>query len=181
MITTHTHYGVEVIVQTTKLNFKEELIKNGYDYIDLPPLDKEVITYTKDGVKKYALIVPFGEDDDKHVYITSQVPDDGDWDLLVKDIFEQGINSAEPMKMKTKLKDLLMKVEEKAHVELSKNKPVAQSMQDLMGAESTKEEELIECMVSILKNVFYSKERLELMNNHDVNPEFLQKILDAYE
>ena len=113
------HYNEEVIYQQlADTSFKEELKKNDIDYMELPILDSDVITYIKDGKRKYACIVVnnTAETYIENVYITDQMPLDMNWENLVLDCKGQR-NGEPPMEMETKAKVICDKAEEMALAE----------------------------------------------------------------
>lgn len=97
-----THYGIDVLVQSLDSSFEDDLKKAGIDYVLLPVAEHRIYKYTTQGQTRYALVtfpnVP--EEYREEVYITSQIPDDMDWDKLVRDCQDQG-NGEEPMKIPT--------------------------------------------------------------------------------
>ena len=82
------HYGKEVWRQVlSETNWVEELKKSGLEYVALPDIEHEIYKYVKDGKERYALIhypdVP--EEYWQEVYIIEKIPDDLNWDNIVKD------------------------------------------------------------------------------------------------
>lgn len=97
-----THYGVAVLVQSLDSSFEDDLEKAGIDYVLLPVAEHKIYKYTTQGQTRYALVtfpnVP--EEYREEVYITSQIPDDMDWDKLVEDCRNQA-NGEEPAQLPT--------------------------------------------------------------------------------
>lgn len=85
-----THYGVDSLYQTINHPFENDLKKQGIKYIELPLLKEKVLKYTYEGKVKYAYIVyPNTHPEEgyiEEVYITERIPDDMNWNNLVKDL-----------------------------------------------------------------------------------------------
>ena len=100
----YVHYGRDVVRQVcVDSSFKDFLKKQGIVYNELPILEKDVLTYTIDGVKKYAIITyPSAiEEYVEDIYITTTIPDDLSWSRLVYDVEAQR-RGEPPMNMPTK-------------------------------------------------------------------------------
>ena len=179
------HSGIEVLYQITDKHFKDFLKINGIEYIDLPILE-DVIQYSKEGIIKYAYIVPCGiEEYYEKIYITKQIPLDMSWEKLANDIDSQ-VQGASPMQIESKahflcktVEDLIMRTKSKPYslyrkIEdngLYKNNR-AVSFEDIF-----KEEDInpIDFRLT-LGNLGYTVDDLLAMDTSDVNIEFLLKM-----
>lgn len=113
----YTHYGIEVVRQVIDESFTSVLKEAKCQYTELAICPEiNVIKYEKDGQTKYALIHPLEGfyDYAEAVYITSQTPDDCNWELLRKDI-ELQKEGKEPMERKTRLAMLIENAEKLAY------------------------------------------------------------------
>lgn len=111
------HYGIEVIRQVIDKTFTSVLKEAKCQYTELAICPEiNVIKYEKDGKTKYALIHPLEGSYDyaEAVYITSQTPDDCNWELLRTDI-ELQKEGKEPMERKTRLAMLIENAEKFAY------------------------------------------------------------------
>ncbi|MFR8340147.1 MAG: hypothetical protein ACLVAW_27650 [Eisenbergiella massiliensis] len=111
------HYGIEVVRQVIDKTFISILNEAKCQYTELainPEIN--VIKYIKDGETKYALIHPLDGSYDyaEAVYITSQTPDDCNWELLRTDI-ELQKEGQKPMERKTRLAMLIEDAEKYAY------------------------------------------------------------------
>lgn len=117
MITEYTHYGAKIEYQHIEFDgqFEKELQKKGIDFTYLPvspdnEIRNNVIKYSIDNIKKYALMV------DSHCFITEEVPEDGNWYGIYEDVRDQ-FRGEEPRKMPSKARQVLDKAEELAREE----------------------------------------------------------------
>lgn len=111
------HYGKDVWVQTfTETNWIDGLKKNGFEYVALPDIEHEIYKYVKDGKERYALIhypdVP--EEYWQEIYIIEKIPDDLNWDNIVKDYRWQS-RGDEPMKLPTRARLLYDEADHRAY------------------------------------------------------------------
>lgn len=116
------HYGIEVTRQIIDKTFTSVLREAKCQYTELAICPEiNVIKYTKDGQTKYALIHPLDGSYDyaEAVYITSQTPDDCNWELLRTDI-ELQKDGKEPMERKTRLAMLIERAEKYAYSVIEK-------------------------------------------------------------
>ena len=167
----YNHYGVEVVRQIIDGSFTDYLKKEGIKYTELP-FDDIIVTYEKDGVKKYAVIFPLLIPDDyaEKVYVTERIPDDCDWKALVNDVEAQH-DGEEPKKIKTRIRYML----DKAIDYVAK-----ESSCGLWGIP----EETPEYFQTIQRHLIasgYSLSELSKLKEsaYDVDPEFLGKIVKA--
>ncbi len=115
---TYKHYGVDVLKQTLlNKQFISVLEENGIEY-EMMPIeisgDVEVYIYTAADVKKYAVVYGAGGVDGfaEEVYITTAIPDDMDWQMLMQDVDQQQ-KGGEPLKMHTQFQRRLLSAETK--------------------------------------------------------------------
>lgn len=115
MYKTYTHYGIKVVRQVTDKPFTLSLSGAGIDYVELPVIAPLVVMYTKDEVKKYAVIVPCSIPDDyqERVYITTEIPSDLSWQNLIDDVEAQYLDGAAPKTMQSRLRLMLETAYEK--------------------------------------------------------------------
>lgn len=168
MTNTYKHYGVDVIRQIVTSSFRRMLNKEGIQYIDLaisPNID--VVTYTVDGNKRYALIRPQSRPDDyaETIYITSQTPDDCNWDKLADDVDAQ-YEGEEPIKRLTRAKMLLGAAERAAYKELPESLGTVPD-----------EDDLLSDMILYLAGHGISATDLLHSEHYDVDEGFLQKLV----
>ena len=97
-----THYGVDVLVQSLDSSVEDDLKKARIDYVLLPIVEHKIYKYTTQGQTRYALVTypNIPEEYREDVYITSQIPDDMDWNKLVEDCKNQGMGE-EPAQLPT--------------------------------------------------------------------------------
>ena len=163
------HYGV-IVAKGFEDDFIGRLSRNGIEYNFLPVYisGMEVISYRSKGVKKYAVIMR--HEDGQTVYVTTDIPDDLDWKKLVKDIDNQ-ISGHPAMEMESKL-----------HLVLDtaiKNVPVKESTSLFMMAPGPTPREVATELIML----GYGKEDIKAMamsDNHDVDPDYLQDVLNAF-
>jgi hypothetical protein len=102
------HYGKKVICQFIPDDFRKVLLSKGVDYMELPinNTDLCILKYETDGKTKYAVLEMLLTCEEYHqmVYLTESIPDDCNWDLLVRDITAQQERNEPPMKMRSRLK-----------------------------------------------------------------------------
>lgn len=161
------HYGVEVIRQSLNHSFKSDLRNKDIQYTELavkPNLD--IITYVYEEKKRYAIIAPVSLPDEywENVYITSQTPDDCNWENLVTDI-EGQVNGEEPQKRKTRLKMLLESAEKEA---------------DKEGFSYLENEEkyLLAIKMFLLRHGI-TVEEIKYMETHDIDTEYLERVMEV--
>lgn len=165
------HYGIEVIYQvidTFKGNFRQTLKENGIEWVDLPILNPNVITYVKDGVRRYACIEELPEQSEG-IYITESIPLDMDWQKLIDDCDHQERGDA-PMEMKTKAKVICEKAEALAYAAALENR---KEDDPFMMATTEYTVEDLKCAFIALG---YSVDDILGMDHHDVDEEFLDGI-----
>ena len=116
------HYGVNVYLRFVREgNFINILQKNQIEYFELPYIEKmkteKIIAYEGKGTNKrmFAIIVPYGspEKSGEKVYITPEVPIDGNWNKLISDVDAQRRGSI-PMEVESRLHrvlDILLEAE----------------------------------------------------------------------
>lgn len=164
-----THYGIDVLVQSLDSSFEDDLKKAGIDYALLPVAEHRIYKYTTQGQTRYALVtfpnVP--EEYREDVYITSQIPDDMDWDKLVRDCQDQG-NWEEAMKIPTHARIMYDKAV--AFVEHNSKKDGQQSFLEWMSWKP-QEKDINDALI------FFGSSIAELIeeDHHDV-PELEMKI-----
>ena len=166
---TYKHYGVDVIRQYVT-SFREELTKEGVQYTDLaisPSID--VVTYYRGDNKRYALIKPVSLPDDymELVYITSQTPDDCDWDKLVSDVDAQHKGAA-PERRRTRAKMLLDAAETFYNGQASD--------EDVFAAPTLNEGDLIQAIELYLADHGVKAADLIKAEHYDVSEELLKKL-----
>lgn len=159
------HYNEEVIYQQlADTSFKDELKKNDIDYMELPILDSDVITYIKDGKRKYACIVVnnTAETYIENVYLTDQIPLDMSWENLVLDC--KGQRNGEPlMEMETKAKVICKKAEEMV---------LAETKCEFYEIPEVSPEMFRLALISL----GYTIDDICGMKHHDINEDFLNKM-----
>lgn len=156
----YTHYGVEVVFQCLYgKSFKEILDSAEKNYTELPLLDKTIYKYSNDGKTQYAYIIcpNVPEEYVEEVYITTQVPDDMNWDKLVKDINDQA-GGKDPMQMPTRARILYDKA-----VKMACENPLDQP-ESFIDWSQPKEKDVELALVSL----GYTKEELKKMQHYDV-------------
>lgn len=171
------HYGVEVIHQyITDDSFLHLLERNNVKYQELPT-DKWIVMYTKDDVKRYALIEQRSAPDAyvEEVYITSSIPDDCDWDNLVRDINEQKQGKA-PMEMETRFHKYLKRALRNATEELGEKYCNDTSVFD-PSVPSIPDDELYQCAARYMSFYGYDKERIKNADTHDVAQNSVEVVL----
>lgn len=172
MLKKYTHYGVEVVYQVIdtfkKNNFRQILKENGIEWVDLPILKPDVITYIKDGARKYACIKEL-EEQSEAIYITESIPLDMDFEKLIDDCDHQE-RGDDPMDMKTKAKLICEKAEEMAYKSAIEN--CAEKDPFIMATTEYTVEDL-KCAFIALG---YSADDILGMDHHDVDEEFLDGI-----
>lgn len=172
MLKKYTHYGIEVIYQVIDTfknsNFRQALKENGIEWVDLPILEPDVLTYIKDGVRRYACIEECPEDTEA-VYITESIPLDMDWKKLIDDCNHQG-RGKEPMQMKTKAKVICEKAEEMAYKSAIEN---CAEKDPFMMAMTEYNSEDLKCAFIALG---YSREDILNMDHCDVADDFLDML-----
>lgn len=169
------HYGVEVVHQYIDgyrqfENFLES--KNAeYRYLPVSPgndVRNNVLVYTLDGVKKYALLIG------SSCIITTEIPEDGDWYNLYCDVRDQ-MDGEEPYQMKSKVKVILELAEQKA-------------VEDIRRAAKTEMEKLMSLLPQdpepwnvkmYLSAMGYNIEELLKMDHNDVDEEWLCTIKNS--
>lgn len=163
------HYGIEVTRQYVEGSFRNYLAKEGIAYTELPLLKHDIVKYDINGQLKYALIKIV--DESELVYITTQFPDDMDWDKMVYDIDAQ-YAGAKPDTCKTKLKTVLDQAFSLAGQNISQGDPLAAHVE-------TNETELIRDIRLAIIRLGYDMDWLEspMRDKSDVNPEFLNKVI----
>lgn len=162
-----THYGIEVVYQLLDTykgnNFRQTLKENGVEWTDLPILEPDVLTYIKDGIRRYACIKEYSEYE--AIYITEAIPLDMDWKKLVDDCDQQNSGDA-PMEMETKAKVICKKAEEIALEYASKHRDNPFCFPRIS--------------VDDLKRAFvdlgYSRKDILDMDHHDVSDDFLDML-----
>lgn len=176
---TYTHYGVEVTRQIIDKAFKSVLKKAGCQYTELA-IDPEtdVIKYTKDGQTKYALICPLYTPDDyaEAVYITSQTPDDCNWELLRDDI-EQQAEGKEPMERKTRLAMLIKYAEKNAFSIMGKEESDFNIFASF--SPQIEEDKLISLVKTYLAAHGVLPQNVKDMEHYDISDEFMDKYFKA--
>lgn len=162
------HYGKEVIYQCLQdESFRDYLKLNNIDYVDLPILENDVLTYVKDGVQKYACIEQGIAPDSyiEHVYLTENIPIDLSWNNLIADCKDQYHGEA-PMPLKTKAKAILEKASKLAAENKSKEF-------DWFGDSEVTTEEIKRTLGAM---GYYIGDILS-MDHHDVDDDFLNTLL----
>lgn len=127
--------------------------------------------YSVDGVNKYAVVKPLSIPDDyaEVVYITTSIPEDLDFNMLVQDVESQN-NGEEPMQPKTKLKlvldTILFQIDNEVKAFAAK-------------ADLLPDEEIISQTVIALSAYGYDRHKLMHSAHSDINADFYAKLLDA--
>lgn len=165
MIKELNHYGKKVTRQVIDIPFKGQLCKAGIDYIEVPNLEHDIVSYKWEGKERYAIIKQF--DGFERVYITDSVPMDANWELLLRDCEDQ-MDGKEPMKMKTKAKMILDRACENA-AELCQGKEI-----DFF---APKEPTILDIKFAIAR-LGYSAEEIKKMVHYDVDDDFLKRICE---
>ena len=157
----YSHYGVKVYLRFVREgNFIDILQKNQIEYFELPYIEKmkteKIIAYEGKGTNKrmFAIIVPYGspEKSGEKVYITTEVPIDGNWNKLISDVDAQRRGST-PMEVESRLHKVL---------------------DILLEAESDFSR------LRIGLNAYgYDINTLDQINAHDVDQDFLKKIMQS--
>ena len=157
----YSHYGVKVYLRFVREgNFIDILQKNQIDYFELPYIEKmkkeKIIAYEGKGTNKrmFAIIVPYGspEKSGEKVYITTEVPIDGNWNKLISDVDAQRRGST-PMEVESRLHKVL----------------------DIL-----LEDESDFSRLRIGLNAYgYDINTLDQINAHDVDQDFLKKIMQS--
>lgn len=177
MVKKYVHNHIEVLRQIIDTKFTQALRKKGLGFVELPLLSHHVVTYTVDGQKKYALIVPqpIPDDYNETVYITSEIPADG-WEMMMKDVEAQN-DGAEPSQMPSRLKVFLEKASQVATNKLFEKYPI----EDVFSASirALPEPELLKEIKYELVYLGYDLEDLETVDSHDVEPKFIEKLIKA--
>lgn len=178
MANTYTHYGINVVRQILDSPFIITLMQNNVKFIELPLIEHQVLKYETNGIKKYALIQPLNIPDDylEAVYITTAVPDDGNWTSLIYDIDAQHNDGAEPAQMPSRLKFCTNVASENAFKTLSDKYP-AKNFGEL--PEIPENEFLSETVIELAR-LGWTKDDLLCADSHDVNQEYLEKIKNIW-
>ncbi|WP_367567229.1 hypothetical protein [Lacrimispora sp.] len=163
-------HGVDVIRQYVT-SFREVLANEGVQYTDLtikPSVD--VVTYFHGGEKRYALIKPLSMPDDytELVYITSQTPDDCDWDKLASDVEAQHKGAA-PEQRRTRAK-MLLDAAAAAYGEQA-------SVEDIFAVPVSSDDDLIQAIEIYLASHGVDAADLLQAEHYDVSEEFLSKLI----
>ena len=171
------HYGVNVYLRFVREgNFINILQKNQIEYFELPYIEKmkteKIIAYEGKGTNKrmFAIIVPYGspEKSGEKVYITTEVPIDGNWNKLISDVDAQRKGST-PMKVESRLHMVLdILLEDMAN---EKYKPFVDMM-------SPAEPDFSHLRIGL--NAYgYNIDTLDQVNAHDVDQVFLKRIMQS--
>ncbi len=170
MTTYYEHYGTTIRFSIT-YDFRQDLVGNGIGFHQIPVLDVDVIRYTTSGSPLYACIKKIEEGE--MVYITTAIPEDLDFALLIKDVDNQRLYNAEPMKMKTKLKkmidlstDFLITTNKKPNEENFFSLPVEPNIKDVA--------------FQVYRDFGYSKRDIMWMENYDIDPDYRNEFLKYY-
>lgn len=171
----YTHYGIEVVRQVIDESFTSVLKEAKCQYTELAICPEiNVIKYEKDGQTKYALIHPLEGfyDYAEAVYITSQTPDDCNWELLRKDI-ELQKEGKEPMERKTRLAMLIENAEKLAYNIMEKEEGF-----NIFASAGPQIDEgkVIEIIKTYLEELGITTKDIKNMEHYDVSEE-LYKIL----
>lgn len=175
MYNTYIHYDIEVVRQVTGTPFTSSLSKAGIDYIELPVIAPLVVMYTKDEVKKYAVIVPCSIPDDYQeiVYVTTEIPADLSWQNLIDDTESQYIDGAAPKIMQSRLKMLLDTAYSIAFERLADIYPA----KDMFSQPEIPEAELYQETKLELFRLGCDIDYLKSASAHDVDTDFLNLII----
>ena len=168
------HYGVNVYFLVLREgDFINGLQKSQIKYFELPYIEKmkteRIIVYidNKTNKRKFVAIVPCGSPEKpiEKVYITAEVPIDGNWNKLISDIDAQR-NGNPPMEVESRLHmilDILLEemTNEKydPYVEMSPAEPDFTHLKIGLNAYG------------------YNVARLDQVNAHDVDQDLLKKIM----
>lgn len=171
------HYGIEVVRQVIDESFTSVLKEAKCQYTELAICPEiNVIKYEKDGQTKYALIHPLEGfyDYAEAVYITSQTPDDCNWELLRTDI-ELQKEGKEPMERKTRLAMLIENAEKLAYTIMEKEEDF-----NIFASAGPQvdEEKLISVIKSYLADHGIIPKDIRKMEHYDVSEE-LYKLLQS--
>lgn len=102
------HYGINIkVVYLHDGNFEKQLNDEGICYTFLPLIKEKVIKFKKDGIKYYAYCVPIEMDEDPYeeIFLTTEIPDDMNWQRIREDFFSQ-LDNNDPMLIKTRARVL---------------------------------------------------------------------------
>lgn len=171
------HYGIIVYLRFLREeSFINVLQKNQIKYFELPYIEKmkaeKIIVYKDKGNNRrvFAAIVPCGspEKPSEKVYITTEVPIDGNWNKLISDVDAQRKGST-PMKVESRLHMVLdILLEDIAN---DKYDPYVDMM-------SPAELDFTHLRVGL--NAYgYDIDTLDQVNAHDVDQVFLKKIMQS--
>lgn len=175
MYKTYTHYGIEVVRQVTGTPFTSSLSNAGIDYVELPVITPLVVMYTKDEVKKYAVIVPCSIPDDYQeiVYVTTEIPADLSWTNLIDDVEAQHLDGAAPKIMQSRLRIMLETAYEKGLDTLGDRYPITNIPSHPIIPD--------EVMCKFIKRrlIHWGCDFTSISAPADVDPEYLRSIVNA--
>lgn len=167
---TYEHYGIEVKKQYVDRPFLVLLREKGIEYTELPIVEHHVAVYECDGNKRYALMIPQSEYE--AVYLTEEIPMDLSWDALRYDVDAQYEGEA-PRQMPTRLKVLIETALDRAYKILG-----AAGEQDVFAKDFSlpSEDDLYPLVRTELVRAGFDLQNLDIVDSHDVDPDFLAKI-----
>lgn len=157
------HYGKPVFYQKGNTDFKGLLRRQEIPFIEVPDLWNDVVFYNHNHKDKYAVIV-CDNPREQEVYITSTIPLDMDWDLLIVDCKSQ-MQGNPPIEMDAKAKLILDVACDR----------VLCGIQDLTENPELLTESLVSKVCDEIVFMGYRMEDLKIMDHHDVD----QKVWDA--
>lgn len=171
------HYGINIYLRFLRGDsFINVLQKNQIKYFELPYIERmkaeKIIVYKDKRTNRriFAAIVPCGspEKPSEKVYITTEVPIDGNWNKLISDVDAQRKGST-PMKIESRLHMVLdILLEDIAN---DKYDPFVDVM-------SPAEPDFTHLRVGL--NAYgYDIDTLDQVNAHDVDQVFLKKIMQS--
>lgn len=171
------HYGVIVYLRFVREeSFINILQKNQIKYFELPYIERmkaeKIIVYKDKGTNKriFAAIVPCGlpEKPSEKVYITTEVPIDGNWNKLISDVDAQR-KGGTPMKVESRLHRVLdILLEDMANDKYN----------SFVDAMSPAEPDFSHLRIGL--NAYgYNIDTLDQVNAHDVDQVFLKRIMQS--
>ena len=172
------HYDVDVAYECISKDFRSILREAKIQYEELPILDVDVVKCnTKEGKTYYACIKEV-EDGYQSIYVTAQIPEDLDFNLLIMDVYNQLVNKTPPIKKETKLHKLISEVEK----ELIYFMGLAEAKNDFFttGIIDVDIKDIVQTFKIKYANRYYTKEDIKNMDSSDIDSDFMVRFLEMY-
>ena len=159
------HYGKSVFYQKGNTDFKGLLRRQEIPFIEIPILWNDVVFYNHNHKDKYAVIVS-DSPREQEVYITSAIPLDMDWDLLIADCKSQ-MQGNPPIEMDTKAKLILDVACDQ----------VLCGIQELAENPELLTDDIVSSIQMRFNSMGYKIKDLKLMDHHDIDPKIWSTIV----